>query len=253
MIIPDDIPGETPGKAVGEGRMRAMLLNLFRGGNFFEELQSLLISLPVIILSLSFHEYGHAQMAYWCGDPTAKHKGRCTLNPLRHLDPVGFLMMLLVGLGYAKPVPVNPYNLRHGVRDDFLVSVAGVLCNLLLAVLSGAAIVIYYLGRVSGNPIAFAGWVSVAVDIAASLFSINIVLMVFNLLPVPPLDGYHVFNDLLFKGRLIPPQRATQVGFGLLMLLSVTGLLSKMMGFFVTGAFDLLYQLAFTIARAWGV
>ena len=96
----------------------------------------LLLSLPGILLALCAHESAHAYIADRCGDPTARLMGRISLNPLRHIDPIGFACMFLVGFGWAKPVPVNPNNLRNGRRDDLKVSLAGIVTNLILCLLS---------------------------------------------------------------------------------------------------------------------
>ena len=109
-----------------------MLLDLF--SNPLDTLLSLLISLPGVFLALSAHEAAHGWVAYKCGDPTAKMMGRITLNPLRHLDPIGFLCMLFAGFGWAKPVPVNPNNYRNYRKDDLKVSLAGITANLILFV-----------------------------------------------------------------------------------------------------------------------
>ena len=214
-----------------------MIFDLIRGGDFKQILIQLLISIPVFLLSLSFHEFGHAWVANKCGDPTARLMGRCTLDPRRHIDPTGLVMLLLIGIGYAKPVPVNPRNFKHPRRDDILVSVAGVTCNLILALIAAALLIGYLCAiHVWGNPILAHDWVQTFFSMITRLFTLNIVLAIFNLLPVPPLDGYHLFNDILFKGRLYPPQIASQIGMGLLMILSFTGILGKGLGFVVDGA-----------------
>ena len=151
----------------------------------------LVILLPILLFSLCFHEFAHAFIAYINGDKTAYYKGRLTLNPLSHLDPVGTLMILFVGFGWAKPVPVNPMNLGNRDIDMIKVAFAGPASNLLLAFLSGIAI------RLSLNGIvAFSG------DIYTILFYftyINIMLAVFNLLPIAPLDGSQIFGSLISK------------------------------------------------------
>ena len=226
---------------------------LFEGGDIRTSLMSLLLSLPIFVLSLSFHEFGHAWMAYRCGDPTARLLGRCTLDPRRHIDPVGFLMLMLIGIGYAKPVPVNPRNLRNGVRDDFLVSIAGVCCNLILALIGAALLLAYmFFAVTTQHPLFFTPWMGYLEEMLLNLFVLNLVLLVFNLLPVPPLDGYHVVNDLLFRGRLIAPQRASQLGMGLLLILSLTGVLSKGISVFVNGAYSILIRLFRLILLYWG-
>ena len=98
--------------------------------------QFMLYRAPAVLLALILHEIAHGYVAYRCGDPTARDAGRLSLNPLRHLSLIGTLMMFLAGVGWAKPVPVNPNNLRHGRQDDFLVSIAGVTVNFILFTLA---------------------------------------------------------------------------------------------------------------------
>lgn len=155
--------------------------------------------LPVMLLSLTLHEWGHAYAAHLCGDNTARNLGRMTLNPIRHIDPIGFLAILFVGFGWAKPVPVNPRNYRNYRQGEAIVSLAGVTMNLLLAIVFSAVYVplcrMYLFGSYS--------WLQngLLLRIVEYGISLNIVLMLFNLLPLYPLDGYHIF-ELLFARRL---------------------------------------------------
>jgi len=166
-------------------------------------MEQLLIGLPVLIFSVVLHEVAHGWVARREGDPTAAMLGRLTLNPLPHLDPIGsFLvpavLMMMPGsfiFGWAKPVPVNPRNFRNYKRGDILVSLAGVAVNFLLAigftlVLAAAA----WAMRLA--PGASATWM-VLMEMARFGILINLVLMLFNLLPIPPLDGSHVMYHLL--------------------------------------------------------
>lgn len=159
-------------------------------------LKQLAYMIPVILISLTLHEYGHARVAYLCGDPTAKNLGRMTLNPIAHVDPIGFLSLLLFGFGWAKPVPVNSRNFRNYKRDEALVSLAGVAMNLLLVMI--ASIVLIVMGR--RFPSAFSN--DALVTILMYFLSLNVTLFVFNLIPIYPLDGYHLF-ELAFA-RVLP-------------------------------------------------
>ena len=138
------------------------------------------------------HELAHGYVALWNGDPTAKVNGRLTLNPLAHFDLVGFVMLIVVGFGYAKPVPVNPYNFKHPKRGLFTVAIAGVTVNLILAfiscgfVLPMLSLATKFSGSVWGS--IFSG-VSAFFEIMALL---NLNLIFFNLLPIHPLDGFRV-------------------------------------------------------------
>jgi Zn-dependent protease len=176
-----------------------------------------IVSLPIFLLAITLHEVGHAWVAYKCGDDTAKRLGRVTLNPVAHLDPLGSLMFVLssfagVGFGWAKPVPVNRLRFRHWVRDDILVSLAGVTANLLQAV---AWSLLFRLSR---------GYLPGSLGAAVTMFCffgvvINAVLMVFNLLPIPPLDGSHVALNLLGIRDPIAVARFSTIGSLLLFLL----------------------------------
>lgn len=146
----------------------------------------------LILLIMPVHEFAHAYAAHLCGDDTAKWHGRLTLNPFKHLDTWGTVMMLTVGIGYAKPVPVNPRNFRKYKRDMILVALAGPLSNLLMAV---AAVALFRVSLffVTDINVLNALWL-ILINVIAS---VNISLMVFNLLPIPPLDGSRLWSSLL--------------------------------------------------------
>ena len=165
-------------------------------------MEALLISLPVLIFSIVVHEVAHAYVARTQGDDTAFMLGRITLNPLPHLDPLGSVLlpgiMALTGgpiLGWAKPVPVNPRNFRNYKRGDILVSLAGVASNLVLAVLF-TLLLAATLAAAAAFPDAMRLWAVLGAMFQAGIF-INFLLALFNLLPVPPLDGSHVMVYLL--------------------------------------------------------
>lgn len=234
----------------------------------------LLLALPGRMLAISAHESAHGWMAEKCGDPTARWMGRITLNPLKHLDPVGIVCMVLFGIGWAKPVPVNPRNYRNYRRDDLKVSIAGICVNMLLFVLG--SIVMYaviavalaglpmhanlmgteemFRSTVDGVPVLVSGkyyyhmselmryGVSLSELLIAPVFGstvgylyemlgyfvmTNLVLAVFNLIPVPPLDGYHVLNDLILKGSLFASRKVQQISMMVLYFALFTGKLSQ--------------------------
>ncbi len=160
--------------------------------NITDYLYSMLLSLPAIIVAFSFHEWGHAYAAYRLGDPTAKNLGRMTVNPIAHIDPIGFLLLLIVGFGWAKPVPVNPRNFSNYKRDDIIVSLAGVTMNLIIAIVFAFIFVLMIKLQVTNE---------VLYTIISAFITINIGLMLFNIIPVPPLDGSHVFLSL-FASKL---------------------------------------------------
>jgi len=152
-----------------------------------------LLILVAIVLSLSFHEFGHAATARLFGDDTAQRQGRLTLNPVAHIDPVGLLMVMIIGFGYARPVPTNPAKFSQPWAGA-LVAAAGPLMNLVLAFLS---INLYVYGLQ-------AGWSLFAGDGARVFFTllavVNLILMIFNLLPLGPLDGHYILPSLLPAG-----------------------------------------------------
>lgn len=183
-----------------------ILLNLdLLLGDPLEFFKLLACILPVMLLSLTLHEWGHAFAAHKCGDDTARNLGRMTLNPLKHIDVFGFLALMIVGFGWAKPVPVNPRNYRNYKKGEAIVSLAGVTMNLLLAIVFSIAFVPLY--RLYIESIIYGSgqypWLEngLLIQIIEYGVSLNIVLMLFNLLPVYPLDGYHIF-ELLFARRL---------------------------------------------------
>ncbi len=161
----------------------------------------ILYQVIAFVFAICVHESAHAWTANQCGDPTARMLGRISLNPIKHVDPIGTILVPLIGLysgigfiGWAKPTPVDPHNLRHQIKDDILVSLAGPVSNILLGVI--AVVVLFVVARVAGN----AGPDSIAQPIALlcyAFISVNILLAAFNLIPVPPLDGSHVFRHML--------------------------------------------------------
>lgn len=157
---------------------------------------SLLISrVLTLILALSIHEFSHAFVADRFGDMTARNAGRLTLNPLKHLDILGSLMLLVVGFGWAKPVPVNPYTLRRRSESALMwVSLAGPASNLLLAIFSG---LILRFRLVPWSASATGSFLPSAAEFLFTFLSINLLLMLFNLIPLSPLDGEKVLSYLL--------------------------------------------------------
>lgn len=158
-------------------------------------LQEIIPSLVVLILSLSFHEAAHAWAADKLGDPTARQLGRLTMNPLAHIDWIGTVLFPLIAfmsgvplIGWAKPVPVDMRNLRNPRRDFALVAVAGPISNLILATIAGAA----FLALKAGG-----GYVNLTGQILLLAIMLNVLLAVFNMIPVPPLDGGNVLMGLV--------------------------------------------------------
>lgn len=214
-----------------------MLSNLLNA----EALKLMLYRIPAIMVALSFHEFAHAYAAYKKGDPTAYNLGRMTLNPLRHVDPFGILMLLLVGFGWAKPVPINPRNFRNLRRDEIVVSLAGVFTNFVVAFLAtGVYVLVAFVFEVQSE---------LVLNLLLPLVTINLSLCIFNLLPIPPLDGYHVLENLLI--RRVNPQfflyferYGNFILIALLLTGALTGVLSTVISAIVSGFFTF-YSLIF--------
>ena len=189
----------------------------------------MLIQIVALLGALILHEVAHGYVALWCGDPTAKMLGRLTLNPAAHLDPVGTAMMLLVGVGFAKPVPVNPRNFRNFRRDDLLVSIAGITMNLILFLVSGF-LMAFVFSRMTYADMTNRTALYYVYTFFRHFAQLNLGLALFNFLPIPPLDGYHVFNDILFKGKLqLSPELFRIFQLGLMALLVFTDVVNRVL------------------------
>lgn len=149
--------------------------------------------LPGIIAGLTFHEFMHGFVAYRCGDPTAKDAGRLSLNPLRHIDLLGFIFIVVAGFGWAKPVMINRAHLRHPRRDEILIALAGPSANLTIALVLSVLLRIMLLIRPFEGDVLYGTFL----DVMILGIYVNYGLFVFNLLPIPPLDGSHVFFQSL--------------------------------------------------------
>ena len=156
--------------------------------------QTLLLIAPPILLALTFHEYAHAYAAYRYGDDTARQSGRLSLNPLRHLDPLGTIMIFIVHFGWAKPVPVNPNRLRNPKKDMLWISAAGPLANMMLALASGLLIRVLLTIGVTPDRHTAIGLLFFMVIMS---LQINLALAIFNILPIAPLDGSKILSALL--------------------------------------------------------
>ena len=156
--------------------------------------QTLLLIAPPILLALTFHEYAHAYAAYRFGDDTARQSGRLSLNPLRHLDPLGTIMIFIVHFGWAKPVPVNPNRLQNPKKDMLWISAAGPLANMMLALASGLLIRVLLTIGVTPDRNTAIGLLFFMVIMS---LQINLALAIFNILPIAPLDGSKILSALL--------------------------------------------------------
>lgn len=264
-----------------------------------------LLAFPGRVLALSMHEFAHAWVANRCGDPTARLMGRMTINPIKHLDVMGTIMMLVFGIGWAKPVPVNPRNFRNYRKDDLKVALAGVTMNFLMFLLGMLLlfiIIAFTLTRIPLLTLTSAAepdffrmvqdgvtniyWRSGDMYYYTSLLDIlqmapfaskvliepmygalaghlyqmlgyfvmtNISLMIFNLLPIPPLDGYHVLNDLVLRRDLFANQRTAMICQAFLFILAFSGKLSEGLSWVITKVFMGTGNLAAMVMRIIGL
>jgi len=173
--------------------------------------------IPAVLIAITFHEYAHGYTALYFGDPTAKNAGRLTLNPISHIDIIGTLMLLLAGFGWAKPVPVNPYLLKNPKKDLLYISLAGPLMNLALA----------FFFSIIGKAIPLL-WDHLYIKLFITYtIHINIILAWFNLIPIPPLDGYKILAGLLPDNKSAFLYQLEKVGpivfIGLILVSYITG------------------------------
>jgi len=196
---------------------------LFRGlfSNFQAQLQSLLFTAPVVLLAIVCHECAHGWVSYKLGDPTAKNAGRLTLNPFKHLDPLGALCMLFFHVGWANPVPINPWYYKDRKKGIIYVSLAGPIANFIIAFLS---LFIEGLLMRFGSDTSAVVWVLCQLCYYSTV--VNIGLGLFNLVPVPPLDGSKVLGELSNKAQNFY-WRYQNYWRWILILCVITGVLSK--------------------------
>lgn len=180
-----------------------------------------LVFIISLVMAITVHEFAHALVGYRLGDPTAKLAGRMTLNPTAHLDPVGTIALLLVGFGWGKPTPFDPFNLRNVKRDSALISFAGAASNFLLAlVISMPYLVAYFTGNLNSFINSIYQLISIAIWI-------NLILAVFNLIPIHPLDGFKVMAGLLPKNWYRDFIQTERYGIFILLLFIITGAIGR--------------------------
>ena len=173
------------------------------------------------MVAMTVHEWAHTFAAYKLGDPTAKNLGRMSLDPLKHMDPIGTICLVLFGFGWARPVMVNPRNLKNYRRDDAIISLAGPIMNLLTAFLF---LGIYFLVLFT-----FGITNEIVINILNYIISINLGLGIFNLIPIPPLDGFHVINSIFIRKSFKVVEFLQQYGFIILIVLLASGVLTNIM------------------------
>ena len=179
----------------------------------------MLTMLPWILIALTFHEFAHGLAAYAMGDDTAKNAGRLSLDPMKHIDPIGFIMLFIMRFGWAKPVPINENNFRHERLGLFFVSIAGITMNLILALIF--QLILFFTADIVQ--------LSAYVDVMRGIVWINIMLAAFNLLPIPPLDGSKIIYTFLPRNLRFTFYKYESYGSIILIILLLTGGISLLL------------------------
>lgn len=219
---------------------------------------SVLVRLIALVCVFSPHEFAHAYVAYKNGDPTAKMRGRMTLNPLKHLDPVGYVLCAAAGFGWAKPVPIEPYNFRHYKRGMFTTAIAGVVVNYIIAFF---AYLIFVLLVRFITPLGCIDYLSIFPLLFETIFAYSLYSVVFNLLPLNPLDGFRIIEA--FTRQINPIQRFLRnYGQAILIIIIVESFICGIVARYLPFAqyFSVLYYVSwfaqniigFPIKAAWG-
>ncbi len=212
--------------------------------------QEMLFRLPIIFMAITIHEYAHGYAAFKMGDPTAKMQGRLSMNPLAHMDLIGALAMLLLGFGWAKPVPINPNNFRDRKKGTVIVSLAGPLSNIFLAILG--AVIYGLLLRFNINIGNVSEIFAVALmGIFGQMMVLNVSFAVFNLIPFPPLDGSKILGAILpwkYQYKIMQYER---YAFPVLIILMASGALGSILSFFTTPIINSMIKIAYLVGGLW--
>ena len=179
----------------------------------------MLTMLPGILIALTFHEFAHGLAAYAMGDDTAKNAGRLSLDPMKHIDPIGFIMLFIMRFGWAKPVPINENNFRHERLGLFFVSIAGITMNLILALIF--QLILFFTADIVQ--------LFAYVYVMRGIVWINIMLAAFNLLPIPPLDGSKIIYTFLPRNLRFTFYKYESYGSIILIILLLTGGISLLL------------------------
>lgn len=199
----------------------------------------------ILAISIWLHEYAHAASAYYLGDPTPKLQKRLTPNPIAHIDPIGFLMIFVIGFGRGKPVQINPAYFKNSIKGEFFVAMAGPLTNIALAII-GILIMLVY-GRIIGlsqakillNP------ENLTLQFRTLFSFLNIALAVFNMIPIPPLDGYRVIKLISPKFGMLLQQYSMYIG--IILLIFILGPGRGAIGSFISTSANTIFTYLYTI------
>lgn len=187
-----------------------------------------IIMIPMVLIALMFHELAHGFVSIKLGDPTPRMQGRMTLNPLEHLDPIGTLLMVFTGFGWAKPVQINPRYYKDPKKGMALTAIAGPLTNLILAIIAMLLYTIIFI--IYAKTGIFSGSISFITRLIMQFVSLNLCFMVFNFIPIPPLDGSRVLGIFLSDSAYFKLQQYEQYSFIAIIILSATGVFDKIIG-----------------------
>ncbi|MDO4869529.1 MAG: site-2 protease family protein [Bacillota bacterium] len=221
-----------------------LLFSSMRSGGFSDPIQWLsekLIILPGIIIGLSMHEFAHAAVAYKLGDNTPKLQGRVTINPLAHIDWIGLAALFFCGFGWGQPVQINPFNFKNRRRDELFVALAGVVMNLLLAILF--TFVLKAVTAAFGSYTLASGMGQIVWYIIYYTIQINLVLMVFNLIPIPPLDGFNIIAEIFNFGQTETYWKIYQYGNWILVALIIFGVAGMIIAPCVNGLMNIVWAM----------
>jgi Zn-dependent protease len=208
-----------------------MAVHATSGGSFrnpIDWLFDMVLRIPGLVIGISAHEFAHAKAADMLGDPTPRMQGRVTLNPFKHFEAIGLIALLLIGFGWGRPVQTSPQNFRDVRRSSFIVSIAGVTVNFVLAFLFFGLYIVVMAVVYRGGFISLR--LAEALDpILFNIIWVNLALMIFNLLPVPPLDGFNALTEIFNLRRYQFWYTLYNLGFPILMALILLGVTSRVM------------------------
>lgn len=229
----------------GPGIILILLLvtNFLDGGlsNPKTYLFDMLLTLPGIIVGLSFHEFAHALASNTFGDPTPKMQGRLTVNPVKHIDPFGFIALILCGFGWGIPVQIDNRYYKRPRLNEFIVSIAGVTMNFIIAILF--AVITRFAISTWGREVVLSDSIQgLIIKIFLYVVMVNITLMVFNLIPVPPLDGFGLVTELFNLRKTSWYSTIYQYGGVILLLMLLFGVISKILHPLTSGIYSAILQ-----------
>lgn len=202
-------------------------------------LVSKLTLIPAIVIGVTFHEFAHGFVSHLFGDPTPKNQGRLTINPLAHIDPFGFVALFLAGFGWGVPVQIDPRYYKHRRLGEIAVGFAGVATNLVIAIIFSFIVKFVLMSGVSQDSVV----VATLIDILINVVLINIVLMVFNLIPVPPLDGFGIITQIFKLDRYDWWYKVYDMGFVILLILVFLNITNIILTPAVSAIFNLLVKM----------